>query len=71
MYNVTFYENRLLIMSKLTSTIPSENEIIQLKGRKATVINVEKLDEKHINVHIIFEKVVKKAAVLETNKKRK
>ncbi|SOC37460.1 hypothetical protein [Ureibacillus acetophenoni] len=71
MYNVTFYENRALVMSKLTSSIPSENENIQLKGRKATVTNVEKLDERNVHVHIAFEKIVKKAAVLDTKKKRK
>ncbi len=71
MYNVTFYENRELIMSKLTSTIPTENENINIKGRKATVINIEKLDEKKINVHVSLEKVVKKVTNLEPNKKRK
>ena len=71
MYNVTFYENRLLIMSKLTSIIPSENEIMNLKGRKGTVVQVEKLDEKNVHVHVVLEKVVKKSAILEPNKKRK
>jgi hypothetical protein len=71
MYNVTFYENRLLIMSKLTSTIPAENEVIHLKGRKATVVRVDKLDEKTIHVHVVLEKIVKKVAALEPNKKRK
>ena len=71
MYNVTFYENRALVMSKLTSAIPSQNENIQLKGRKATVTNVEKLDERNVHVHIVFEKIVKKATVLDPKKKRK
>lgn len=71
MYNVTFYENRTLFMSKLTTTIPSENENIQLKGRKGIVIRVEQIDEKNVHVHIALEKVIKKSAILEPNKKRK
>ncbi|CAM5180394.1 Preprotein translocase subunit SecA OS=Ureibacillus acetophenoni OX=614649 GN=SAMN05877842_103225 PE=4 SV=1 [Ureibacillus acetophenoni] len=71
MYYVTFFENRSLIMSKLTTTLPTENENINLKGRKGTVLSVEKLDDKHINVHVALEKVIKKSAVLEPNKKRK
>lgn len=71
MYNVTFFENRSLIMSKLTTTIPTENENINLKGRKGTVLRVEKLDEKHVHVHVALEKVIKKATILEPNKKRK
>ncbi|HWL24028.1 MAG TPA: hypothetical protein VNR38_09820 [Ureibacillus sp.] len=70
MYNVTFFENRSLIMSKLTSTIPAENETINVKGRKANVLSVEKLDEKNVHVHIVLEKIVKKP-ILEPNKKRK
>ncbi|CAM5180725.1 Preprotein translocase subunit SecA OS=Ureibacillus acetophenoni OX=614649 GN=SAMN05877842_103225 PE=4 SV=1 [Ureibacillus acetophenoni] len=59
-----FFENRSLIMSKLTTTLPTENENINLKGRKGTVLSVEKLDDKHINVHVALEKVIKKSAVL-------
>ncbi|WP_449441590.1 hypothetical protein [Ureibacillus acetophenoni] len=51
-------------MSKLTTTLPTENENINLKGRKGTVLSVEKLDDKHINVHVALEKVIKKSAVL-------
>ncbi|KGR78903.1 hypothetical protein [Ureibacillus manganicus] len=71
MYNVTFYENKALIMSKLTTTVPSENENIQIKGRKGTVVKVDRINEKHVHVHIQLEKVVKKSAILEPNKKRK
>jgi len=58
-------------MSKLTDTIPSENGVINLKGRKCTVIRVDQIDENNFHVHIVLEKVAKKQAILQPNKKRK
>ncbi|KGR88626.1 hypothetical protein CD30_18120 [Ureibacillus massiliensis 4400831 = CIP 108448 = CCUG 49529] len=71
MYIVTFYEKSALVMSKLTTILPSVDEKITVKGRKGTVIKVDQIDERKIDVYVEFEKVVKKQVVIDDKKKKR
>ncbi len=71
MYIVTFYEKSALVMSKLTTILPSVDEKITVKGRKGTVVKVDQVDERKIDVYVEFEKVVKKQAVIDDKKKKR
>nr|WP_106778855.1 hypothetical protein [Lysinibacillus timonensis] len=71
MYSITFYENSSLVMSKLTTILPTLNEVITVKGRKGKVVRVNQLDDKTIHVFVEFEKVIKKQAIVEPNKKKR
>ncbi|BDH61530.1 hypothetical protein MTP04_16600 [Lysinibacillus sp. PLM2] len=71
MYIVTFYEKSALVMSKLTTILPSVDEKITVKGRKGTVVKVDQVDERKIDVHVEFEKVLKKQAVIDDKKKKR
>ncbi|MBU9712288.1 hypothetical protein [Evansella tamaricis] len=57
MFNVNFYEKRDLVLCQLRENVPEEGEGIKLKGRKGTVLSVEKVDEK--TVHVLIETLKK------------
>lgn len=72
MYNVHFYENKIVVLSQLRETLPLVNDPIKIKGRKGTVTEIIKISEQTIHVLIAFEKEKKKQSLLkEIGKKRK
>ena len=46
MHVVHFYENKSSILNQLLIRIPTVDENLQLKGRKAKVIDVIQIDER-------------------------
>lgn len=72
MYNVHFYENKIVVLSQLRETLPLVNDPIKIKGRKGTVTEIIKISEQTIHVLIAFEKEKKKQSLSkEIGKKRK
>ncbi|MFJ7647371.1 hypothetical protein ACIQ1H_07475 [Lysinibacillus sp. NPDC097279] len=60
MHVVHFYENKSSILNQLLIRIPTVDENLQLKGRKAKVIDVIQIDERQYHVFVLFEKIPKK-----------
>ncbi|MGM9967289.1 MAG: hypothetical protein ACI383_07375 [Rummeliibacillus sp.] len=72
MYNVHFYDNKIIVLSQLRETLPLVNDPIKIKGRKGTVNDIIKISEKTIHVQVTFEKVKNKLNLSkEIGKKRK
>lgn len=72
MYNVHFYDNKIVVLSQLRETLPLVNDPIKIKGRKGTVTEIIEISEQTIHVLIAFEKEKKKQGLLkEIGKKRK
>ena len=74
MYVVHFFENKVELLNQLLGSVPAVGEAITIKGRKGKVTGVNHVDEKHVHVQIMIEKVVVKnkltAADLAKKKKR-
>jgi len=71
MHVVHFYENKTAILNQLLIRIPTVDENIQLKGRKAKVIDIIQLDERHYHINVLFEKIVKKQPLTKDLGKKK
>jgi hypothetical protein len=74
MYVVHFFEDKIELLNQLLGSVPSLGEMITVKGRKGKVTDVNQVDDKHVHVQIMIEKVVVKnkltAADLAKRKKR-
>ena len=68
---VHFIENNAVVLSQLREQIPSVNEDIKIKGRKGKVLDVKKVEENIIQVHVFLEKVSKVQPAAIDNKKKK
>jgi hypothetical protein len=69
---VHFLEDKTIVLSQLLKNIPSVDENIRIKGKKGKVIGVREIEENLVQVHVVFEKVVKKEPMTkDTNKKKK
>jgi hypothetical protein len=71
MHVVYFFENRNLLLSQLLRQIPSEGEVVKIKGRKAKVSSVKNVDEKSVHVQVILETVNKNKVLVDDSKKKK
>ncbi|MFJ7406224.1 MULTISPECIES: hypothetical protein [unclassified Lysinibacillus] len=71
MHVVHFYENKSSILNQLLIRIPTVDENIQLKGRKAKVIDVIQIDERQYHVIVLFEKIPKKQPLTKDLGKKK
>lgn len=72
MYTVHFYENRTPVLSQLLNNVPSINDSIKIKGRKGTIVDVQKVEDTQYHVLVVFEKVNKKRDIaIDSKKKRK
>ncbi|WP_374723432.1 hypothetical protein [Calidifontibacillus erzurumensis] len=71
MYTVHFYENKNLLLSQWLKNIPSVGDALKIKGRKGKVVEIQKVNETTIHVQVNLEKKIKKAPLLDTNKKKK
>lgn len=68
---IQFFENKSLVLSQLLKNIPSVDDNIKIKGRKGKVVSVEEIHEGLYHIQILFEKVVKKQAVITDNKRKR
>jgi hypothetical protein len=68
---VHFIENNAVVLSQLRKQIPSVNEFIKIKGHKGKVVDVKKIEENVIQVHVFLEKVSKVQPAAIDNKKKK
>ena len=68
---VHFLEKNTVVLSQLRSDIPSVDEQLKIKGRKATVLSVKKMDEKVVHVQVLFEVVKQAPQILKDTKKKK
>jgi hypothetical protein len=74
MFVVHFFENNVELLNQLLGNVPAVGDSITIKGRKGKVMGVNNVDDKHVHVQILIEKVVVKnkltAADLAKKKKR-
>ena len=61
MYSIHFYEDKTYVLNQALRNIPSIDEDVRIKGRKAKVLNVEEIKENVYYVYIEFEKIVVKS----------
>lgn len=61
MYSIHFYEEKTYVLNQALRNIPSIDEDVRIKGRKAKVLNVEEIKENVYYVYIEFEKIVVKS----------
>jgi hypothetical protein len=74
MFVVHFFENKVELLNQLLGNVPAVGDSVTIKGRKGKVMGVNNVDDKHVHVQILIEKVVVKnkltAADLAKKKKR-
>jgi len=71
MFVTHFYENKTSVLSQLLVNLPTVEENIKIKGRKAKVIQIVQIDDNNYQVSIIFEKIAKKQPLKEIGKKKR
>ncbi|MGE7998518.1 hypothetical protein ACQKOF_07535 [Lysinibacillus sp. NPDC093190] len=71
MFVTHFYENKTSILSQLLVNLPTVEENIKIKGRKAKVVQIVQIDDNNYQVSIIFEKIPKKQPLKEIGKKKR
>ncbi|WP_427110206.1 hypothetical protein [Lysinibacillus xylanilyticus] len=71
MFVTHFYENKTSVLSQLVVNLPTVEENIKIKGRKAKVVQIVQIDDNNYQVSIIFEKVPKKQPLKEIGKKKR
>lgn len=71
MFVTHFYENKTSVLSQLLVNLPTVEENIKIKGRKAKVAQIVQIDDSNYHVSIIFEKIPKKQPVKEIGKKKR
>ncbi|MFF2176668.1 hypothetical protein ACFVT8_09455 [Lysinibacillus sp. NPDC058147] len=71
MFVTHFYENKTSVLSQLLVNLPTVEENIKIKGRKAKVVQIVQIDDNNYQVSIIFEKIPKKQPVKEIGKKKR
>lgn len=71
MVTIQFYENNSLVLSQLVKHVPTVDEEIKIKGRKAKVIRVNEVKENLIHIHVILEQINKKQLATKDLKKKR
>jgi len=71
MFVTHFYENKTSVLSQLLGNLPTVEENIKIKGRKAKVVQIVQIEDNNYQVSIIFEKVPKKQPLKEIGKKKR
>ncbi|MDD1505195.1 MULTISPECIES: hypothetical protein [Lysinibacillus] len=71
MFVTHFYENKTSVLSQLLVNLPTVEENIKIKGRKAKVVQIVQIDDNNYQVSIIFEKIAKKQPLKEIGKKKR
>lgn len=68
---IHFYENRTEVLNQFVVKIPTVDEDIRIKGRKAKVIQVNQIDDHTFHIHVIFEIIAKKQPLTKDIGKKK
>ncbi|MGE7090549.1 hypothetical protein ACQKII_03645 [Lysinibacillus sp. NPDC048646] len=68
---VHYYENKTDVLNQLLVRIPDIDEQVHIKGRKAKVVEIIKMDDHKYHVHVIFEKITKKQPLTKDLGKKK
>lgn len=71
MFVTHYYENKTSVLSQLLVKLPTIEEDIRIKGRKAKVTEVLQIDVNQYHVKIIFEKIPKKQPLNDLGKKKR
>ncbi len=71
MIYVHFLENNTKVLTQILQTVPSIDEGIRIKGRKGKVIRVEEIAENIINVHVLYDPIIKRNIAADPKKKRR
>jgi len=71
MYVTHFYENKTSVLSQLLVSLPTVEDNIKIKGRKAKIVQITQIDDHNYHVRIIFEKIPKKQPLKEIGKKKR
>ena len=71
MFAVHFIEKNNVLLTQLLNKLPTEGEELKIKGRKAKVISVKKVDELNVHVLVTIEVVTKSKFVVDNSKKKK
>ena len=71
MFVTHFYEGKISVLSQLLVNLPTVEENIKIKGRKAKIIEVNQINNNNYQVRIVFEIVPKKQPIKELGKKKR
>lgn len=71
MFVTHFYENKTSVLSQLLVNLPTVEENIKIKGRKAKIVQITQINDHNYHVSIIFEQVPKKQLLKEIGKKKR
>jgi hypothetical protein len=71
MFVISFIENRTVLLCQFLKQAPTVGDAISIKGRKGKVVNVEEVDEKHIQVQVALKTIDKTKLAVDNSKKKK
>ncbi|AZB44033.1 hypothetical protein CEF21_17880 [Bacillus sp. FJAT-42376] len=71
MFAVHFIEDKNIVLSQLLTAVPAAGDDLKIKGRKGQVAEVRSVDDRNVNVYVVFESVVKNKAAADDKKKKK
>ncbi|MFB7140388.1 hypothetical protein [Bacillus sp. AFS017336] len=67
---VHYIEKNVELLNQLLKNVPNTGDVIHIKGRKGTVLNVNPVNDKHVNVIVELE-VIKKVQILAKDDKKR
>lgn len=67
---VHYLEKNVELLNQLVDNVPTEGDIVTIKGRKGKVLSVNPLNDKHVYVQIELE-AIKKVQLLANDPKKK
>lgn len=71
MFVTHFYEGKTSVLSQLLVNLPTVEENIRIKGRKAKIIGVNQINNNNYQVRVVFEIIPKKQPIKELGKKKR
>lgn len=71
MYAVHYFEGKTNVLSQLLNNVPAVGETLKIKGRKATVLGITKIEENKIHVQVELEVAKKNSKFIVDQSKKK
>lgn len=68
---VHYYDKNVELLNQLRNNAPSEGDHVVVKGRKGTVLSVQPINDKHVNVLVELEVIKKPTFTTDPKKKRR
>ncbi|GGI17219.1 hypothetical protein [Gottfriedia solisilvae] len=68
---VHFYDKNVELLNQLRNNAPSEGDPVVIKGRKGTILSVQPINDKHVNVLVELEVIKKPTFINDPKKKRR